>query len=1256
MNKFYGGIFLALLLSLAGAGCAKKKNEINNVATEAHLLKSDLTGKTYSAVKTIVSADENLDATGVIPGFHADMGYVEFVVTEKELQARRVGEPNRTPETATVVAAFPITKHFDIIKETNDFGETTNKIVEDEKKPWNQRAYMRVDFGENKVKSTKLENIFSSEIEEQGSQVVTPLLQEGNLLSFDVDATITQKDYLDDGGGHLYELISGGLRAKIKNTFMQVKPSDYKAYEMGNKEFARFGYFRTYENFINPDKGVTVSGRKLYANRFNVCEANEKTANLSCSTNKIVYVLNKGFPEEFRQAARDVVKAWNKSFQKALEREDDIVILDESVQPEIGDTRYNMIAGIDEKVPTGLLGVSQTANNPSTGETLSARSSVYLGTVRVIGGTAAEQFDMIINGAVDEIKSSKIEKEIKTNTGPKLLTEKMKLNNKFLNSKVLNQKPNFAAPKAATIAKIKSVVSEPVGNATSRKKSALDKLLGFFDISDLTWSQAKNTKYDELKNTLQIATSSKLEKQKELALIEKGIHGAEFVEPAVELYILKFIAENQGKPINELREKIKQEVRYLVFYTTLIHEMGHNFGLRHNFASSGDRKNYTEKYFELEKKKQQLNPEDPQYVMLELEQESYDFSSVMDYTGSFHESHGGTGHYDDAAIRYAYNTSINKDGDPITGVVRGYKFCTDHEVQEDMMCQRWDKGTNVTQSTVKHIQDYNRNYYFRNFRRDRANFGNPMSYFGRILWRTMFPVRQVSDELIYQLITSPTVSAGANQCDSKFLRESIDSGEIGNLCDNSVLQKYAQSGVEIRDWSQLVYLLLKEDLSGFRKDPMSYKANGFADLIFANYHASNFFASVIGTPEPGLYYPMGNEMTGYELEALPAIEGNDDEKLMAFLASKGVTGDQAQALLPKIRGNIVDLKPGPVAKYLLSRVTQDGSFRQVDIMSHLYDKLAALIIMGARGIPVQKYWDLSMNTNMFFSPPTKNLSSALVNALINETNMIASANVKTRGGNVINATMPAALNLNTKYYALITALTDFVSDQSTEFADKMRICSDTEKGCQDALGLGLASFRGASGQDSYRAVQVPTGDSIAYALVKKAEDFSKMRDEAILDVKNKDKHLANLKEIVKQASQDQKALMNILEEKAKDLAKKLEPIYGASKQSLWSVIMASAEKIEEANVSEVANLKETLKGTLDQVSEVVKQSLNEQPDILKQVNELRVKVDEELISANDVSFRVLASPIIISNATDKLEPIEADAKLIRYFRHVLGVE
>jgi hypothetical protein len=555
---------------------------------------------------------------------------------------------------------------------------------------------------------------------------------------------------------------------------------------------------------------------------------------------------------------------------------------------------------------------------------------------------------------------------------------------------------------------------------------------------------------------------------------------------------------------------------------------------------------------------------------------------------------------------------------------------------------------------VNAIEDYGRRYYFRNFRRDRANFGDPGAYFNSILMRTMLPVRQVADELIYKIITSPSVVAAESQCDSKFFRDSIDSGEIGNLCDSAVLQKYAQAGVAIQDWSQIVYLLLKDDLSGFRKDPKTYKANGFADLIYANYQASNFFVNVLGTPEPGQYYPM-QTLTGYQLEPLPRAE-SEEQMLMAYLASKGVTGEQAQTLLPKIKGNIVDLKPGPIAKSLLSQVSQDGSFKQVDVMGNLYDKLAAVIIIGARGLPVEKYYEASFTPNLYFLPQTKSLASGLMSALVNENNMISAQTVKTRKGVEIEALLPASLNLNTKYYGVITSMTDFISDQNQEFSDKMRICNASEQGCQDVLGRGIASFKGANGQDVFRAAQVSSGDSIVFNLIQKGEELSKQRDTALEDIKNKPQLIEESKKSVTTGTEKQKALQEVLDKKAPELSKKLSTLYGDKEGTLWNLVSQMANDPEKADPSQVEALKGGIEDLLAQAQEVTKADLAKDEKLLKEVLEAEALVENNMKTSIDLIYRVAVSPLISDKVTQDLGPIEADAKMIRYIRAVLNVD
>ena len=51
------------------------------------------------------------------------------------------------------LAAYPISSHFDVKRSYNpSTGEQTNVLVEDtQDKPWNQREYMRVDWGTNAI-------------------------------------------------------------------------------------------------------------------------------------------------------------------------------------------------------------------------------------------------------------------------------------------------------------------------------------------------------------------------------------------------------------------------------------------------------------------------------------------------------------------------------------------------------------------------------------------------------------------------------------------------------------------------------------------------------------------------------------------------------------------------------------------------------------------------------------------------------------------------------------------------------------------------------------------------------------------------------------------------------------------------------------------------------------------------------------------------------------------------------------------------
>lgn len=1269
MRRGIRGAYTALALAtlLASAGCVKKKNDINDVGTDQYIGKSELTGcsagvtdcstsKVFSHAKVIMSGNEELDSSGLVPGFHADLGFVEFVVTRDHLQVRRVGEINRDEERASVVASFPIEKHFDIKREVNDFGEETNKIIEDEKRPWDQREFMRVDWGANTISSTELRNVFSTQINEEGSKVVSPLKKEGGYLSFNIDTTVTQRENFHmRGNGDEFFHESGALRAQIKYSFLEVPASDFARRakrEMPNQDFARFGYFRTFENFIDPNKGVTVSGKRLYANKFNVCENNANTRGLSCATNKIVYTLNKGFDDEFLPGARKAVAAWNKVFQKALNRTDDVVVLDESIRPEIGDIRYNMIAGINEKVPTGLLGVSQTSNNPHTGETISARSSVYMGTIKLLGGLAGEQLDLIVSeqafGEIPGVTTPFF--TFGAPTAQKTIQDRLSLN---LKSKAFNRgqmvKPDLSA---STIQQVVRKSTRGLAQDKARKSAIVKNHPALFAITEPAWNSSPEEhahNHSEFEKAMGVDNSHMLEKMKSLALAEKGIHDSDYIEPAVEHYIRKYAAEHAGEDITVIREGLVKQVRQLAFFNTLVHEMGHNFGLRHNFASSADKKNYTPKWYELEAQKQALaakDPNDPRIAEITLEQESYDYTSTMDYTAEFHETADGVGNYDLAAIRFGYNTSIQPDADPITGLVRNLQFCTDHQVGESLTCQRFDKGSTVSEIVSNQIDRYKRSYAFGSFRRDREKFRTAGQHLARVFLRTMLPVRQTLDEMIYQVIVSPSSAVPANQCGLDFLRSAVERGEMANLCDPDTAQLYVQVfGEQVLEWENFTAFLLNPVTQEFLKDPTHYQPNGFADLLLAGTDASNFFLQTLAAPEPGKFVPMADGNLTM-LHALPQIGSSEDEQIQAFMAQNGLPAEAEEI----IKANLVDLKPGPQAKHLMSRFTSDGGYLRRDSIGFLYDKLAAMLAMGIRGMPVQKYANISMNVNFFTLPQTKGLSIYAADSLINERDYMALDTYQTRSGAFVRAAAPVGKSFDMKVLGIVLSLSDYVSDQTQDFMKKMTICLTGDERCQNQLALPEVSFVGVDGQTEFKATQVLDGDSIAYNIIERGDVASKARLQAVNDIRGQDVLVEQAKNYSADTTREtsrsilEASFRAISDEFWRDQMNLFAKAEDTGVESLWASVMSEAQAGTAADLNLASERQQTLANSLGAVQEAINKVEDEQLKFT--ATTALAEVAKDLQTANSLIYRIVASGQIFRDTTTEIEGVEADARLI----------
>jgi hypothetical protein len=124
------------------------------------------------------------------------------------------------------------------------------------------------------------------------------------------------------------------------------------------------------------------------------------------------------------------------------------------------------------------------------------------------------------------------------------------------------------------------------------------------------------------------------------------------VEPAIADLATKMKADGLS------REEIVHFIRANVFRGVTAHELGHTFGLRHNFEGSADALNYFPDYWGvgadgLDADRQHLLSKTP-YEVADTQRRAYQYSSIMDYHQRFNSDFSGIGLYDKAAIKVGY--------------------------------------------------------------------------------------------------------------------------------------------------------------------------------------------------------------------------------------------------------------------------------------------------------------------------------------------------------------------------------------------------------------------------------------------------------------------------------------------------------------------------------------------------------------------------------------------------------------------------
>lgn len=420
---------------------------------------------------------------------------------------------------------------------------------------------------------------------------------------------------------------------------------------------------------------------------------------------KIIYDLGKNFAKKENALVKELTYKTFDSINKSLDLAQAGFNLElrESSDFSPGDIRHSVVNLIDESLESGLLGYGPTVANPRTGEIIRGSVNMYSGALRL-------QLRGLWNDMVAVSKKTK----------------------KLENTPVAESDSDNTAAASEP-----SAISESTPNVvdlTSESRS----LPGRTSTNSLSRDMKITKVPGELMSIVEKKENLLKKYSEHCAFVPEFLNSATTAKnllPGIENLPGNFFTNGKIlKDWSELTSEEKQIAENFIFpyiyTTTLIHEMGHNLGLRHNFGGSFDKANF----FSKEEAKEHGLTHVPKY------------SSIMDYTGNDMEENLLYGKYDIAAFRFGYARKLETaDGSliPVNGTLaktleankdiklKNYFFCTDENEGLSPQCNKFDEGTNYTEIAQNIIEKYEYSYDFLNFRDGRNNYDTSFarSYF-----------------------------------------------------------------------------------------------------------------------------------------------------------------------------------------------------------------------------------------------------------------------------------------------------------------------------------------------------------------------------------------------------------------------------------------------------------------------------------------------------------------------------------------------
>jgi hypothetical protein len=674
----------------------------------------------------------------------------------------------------------------------DEFGECTNKEEENTEISWEQKTHFNPDYAGLSVKELNMLDAANVEgdscVTSLGAKVVDYEISDG-VINIELEKSYKLRNswgciwrnYVEDKFSY------NSFKVKFFYSLVeldQLVTLGYKTINYPTPDHDEFGFFKNERLVLNDEFDSQRKEREILLNRWSPIRKNNellyylssnfskpKNKMLLDATHKTINVINKG------------LKTANSPFQiKLVEQE----LGKKEVSP--GDLRYNTIVLIEDPLANGLLGYGPSVSNPFTGEIVQAHVNMY-------GGVLKSIVRRIYNAAADiTIERAKGEAEM--------------LSGITVTAEALSVLPGPLATMLATaieeveestetdlatgelefdVTRVKEISTEGVISDDSRSKR-----LNSLSIQDIEKRlQLRMNEKVNLRVQLAQRLNGNLEgldalerKTIELETQEYGEninhkHSPEFfpiggttkvVYP--ELFKVLGVKNTDGtlKKFDELTKTQKKQVFQIVleksWMATLIHEIGHNLGLRHNFTGSTDKDNFYTK---------------AEAELLGMEGQPA-YSSIMEYSYSKFNQLKALGKYDIAALRFAYAREVElKDGSiaKVSGSIsnfdeqlaldgksrKEYSYCTDENAGLSSLCNRFDEGTTLEEIAKFRIKNYQDMYQYRNFRDGKLDF-SAYDLEAYAIWRDreLGQIRDIIEEyeFFFEIFGEQTMTVGCN--------------------------------------------------------------------------------------------------------------------------------------------------------------------------------------------------------------------------------------------------------------------------------------------------------------------------------------------------------------------------------------------------------------------------------------------------------------------------------------------------------------